>query len=63
MSRGLVSGARFSRTRLARPGFSSISTRASLVASCTLARMIACSAPCLISGASCATRWLASVAT
>ena len=61
-SRGLVSGARLSRTRLARPAFSSISTSASFELVEIAARMIACSAPALISGASWAARWLVSVA-
>ena len=62
-SRGLLSGARLSLTRLARPELSSISTRLSLAAERTEARRIARSAPDLIMAASAATRWLPNVAT
>ena len=62
MSRGRGSGARLSRTRLARPGLSSTSTSALPPAPVTAARSTARSAPCRTSGASVATRWLPSVA-
>ena len=62
MSRGRGIGARFSLTRLARPGLSSISTSVPPWAPLTAARSTARSAPRLTSGASVATRWLPSVA-
>ena len=62
-SRGRGSGTRFSRTRLALPWLISISTRLSRSVEVTAARRIARCAPCLISGASVATRWLPNVAT
>ena len=62
-SRGRGSGTRFSRTRFALPGLISISTRLSRSAELTTALRMARCAPCLISGASVATRWLPNVAT
>jgi hypothetical protein len=55
-------GARFSLTRLARPGLSSISTSELPWAPVTAALSTARCAPCLTSGPSVATRWLPSVA-
>ena len=61
--RGLVTGARLSRARFARPGLISISTRLSRSPEVTAARRIARSAPDRTSGASVATRCEPSVAT
>ena len=61
-SRGRGSGTRFSRTRFALPALTSISIRLSLTGEATMALMMARSAPCLIRGASVATRWLPKVA-
>ncbi|WP_242473647.1 hypothetical protein [Blastococcus sp. TML/M2B] len=61
-SRGRCMGARFTRTRLARPGLISISTSSSRSPRRSAARTTAWPAPCRTSGASDETRWLLIVA-